>query len=154
MPDEDWGAICPKCKKRFTLSDTFYPTVKAPGLTYRSSVSQKVGGSMTFPSGDASVVELTCPHCESRSQFKNEELVRPIDVIELETKGRTHAGNSLGDLKREVKELQAVNGELMGKCMEQRVEIQRLRNDNDKLTEDNSILSRALQDLMAREEQK
>jgi hypothetical protein len=151
VPDEDWGAICPKCKKRFALNDTFYPTVRAGELAYKGSLFQRVSGTMTFPNGDVSVVELTCPHCEARSQFKNEELVRPADVIELENKERrAPTRENGGELKREVKALRSEIEDLVAKVMEQRVEILRLRNDNDKLTEDNSILSHALQDLMTR----
>ncbi|MDG6910943.1 MAG: hypothetical protein JRN18_01165 [Nitrososphaerota archaeon] len=139
------------------MGDEFYPTVNYGTYSHKSYTSERVIRTMTFPTGDASEIELTCPHCEARLEFKNENLMHPAYVLELEQKdmmaeAKMANPDSMEELRREAKALQSEKESLSSQLTEQKVEIQRLRNNNDKLAEDNSILSHALQDLMTRKE--
>jgi hypothetical protein len=87
FPNGDWGAICPNTGKKFTFSDSYTVDSKEKNqYGHYASHSVYILSSMRFPKGNASEVEIVCPHCEDHQThtFQNGQLFRPSSIVEKE----------------------------------------------------------------------
>lgn len=108
IPTWEWSAICVSCHQVFALDD-------APlGVVQEFTPTEYT---LTFPKGDASVVEATCPHCGERGAYDNAKLLRPQHIIDNETKSK-RAVERLAELSKEIEDLKDENTKLEGQLNE------------------------------------
>jgi hypothetical protein len=141
LPTGEWSAICKNCKRVFDLGTSYSVRSGSFGFDYFMPLS-----TMKFPNSDTSEVELECPHCRTEQKYANAELMRPSHIAEAEQK------NVVAKFRQEIKALESEKDYLAKKVSELDVEMKRLKTNNDKLTEDNNILSHALQDYLTQKE--
>ncbi|MGH2638120.1 MAG: hypothetical protein ACRDF4_02370 [Rhabdochlamydiaceae bacterium] len=100
---------------------------------------------ITFPSHDFKRVSAKCPYCKETLDYTAHDW-----KANANTEGRTK--EVITGLEQEIKALSSEKESLANKIIEQDIEIKRLRTNNDKLTEDNRILSHALEDYLTQKE--
>jgi hypothetical protein len=91
-PDSRWGAICPKTGRHFDFDSYYYierePTAreKRDYPDYKPKEQVYINGTLKFPKGNPSEVEITCPYCEDHQShtFTYGQLSRPEDIAEKE----------------------------------------------------------------------
>lgn len=130
-------AICKKCHAKFDFGATYQYDVPpmSPYLMATKRYFTPIS-SMTFPEGKIEKITIKCPHCETVSEYQNDELLKPPEVMEMELKVDRESSSKL----------KSENESLKAKVEGLETEIQRLRKNNDTLTENNRILAHVIED--------
>lgn len=125
VPDKNWSAICPKCKTDFSLGKQgyskkgdipYYVIDKSAYYPYTETREDAI----TFPQGDLTKIDATCPLCDQRFTFDYSDLYKPNVIIEAEMR-QNKVREKSEDLQKRVLELES--------------QVQELKADKQMLTE-------------------
>jgi uncharacterized Zn finger protein (UPF0148 family) len=110
LPTAEWSAICPKKHRHFYLGWHL-----AVGTTPYSNYD------LAFPKDDMSEIDVVCPICGVTHNFKNEDLLRPHRVVELEQadEAKERDVEKIPQLKAQISELKEANSALEKAVKEQ-----------------------------------
>lgn len=90
VPNEKWGALCPRCKLifHFTPDEMGLSGLKSvpQGTEYALVGPQRQYDRFTFPKGDFTAVAATCRKCNKRRTYPLRRLLHPVASPESQSK--------------------------------------------------------------------